>query len=136
MASEIAVPFRLSANRGIQAETNLDRQVHQHVLSLVSTELGERLMLPDYGIRLASLLFEEDTGMTARAITDQVGLAFNTWEPGVRLNRAVPVKGDIGEVRVDVDYTRRESPLSSTEGQRVNRARIGIGGQVTEVVRG
>src|SRR5881227_2989828 len=86
MASEIAVPFRLSANHAIQVETNLDRQVHQHVLSLVSTDLGERVMLGAYGVPLASLLFEDASGVVAHAISDQIGVAFGTWEPGVRLN--------------------------------------------------
>lgn len=136
MQSEISVPFRLGTNRGVQLTTEPERQVHQHVLSLISTEPGERVMLPSYGVRLASLLFEEVDDLGVQSISDEVGMALVTWEPGVRLNRAVPVAGATGEVRVDVDYSRRESALTDAEGNRVNVARIAIGGQVKEVIRG
>lgn len=130
------MPFRLSANNGIQVVTNPDRQVHQHVISLVSTDLGERVVLPEYGIRLASLLFEEVDDIAVESINDHVGAALAVWEPGVRLNRAVPVAGGPSEVRIDVDYTRRESGSTDITGQRVNTARIAIGGEVKEVIRG
>lgn len=130
------MPFRLSTNRGIQAITNPERQVHQHVISLVSTEPGERVMLPEYGVQLASLLFEEVDDISVENINDKVGAALGVWEPGVRLNRAVPVRGGISEVRVDVDYSRRESATTDVTGDRVNQARIAVGGEVKEVIRG
>lgn len=130
------MPFRLSTNRGIQAITNSDQQVHQHVISLVSTEPGERVMLPEYGVKLASLLFEDIDDISMENINDKVGAALNAWEPGVRLNRAIPVPGNTGEVRVDVDYARRESATTDVTGQRVNQARIAVGGKVKEVIRG
>ena len=136
MPSEIAVPFRLSSSYGIQVITNTDRQVHQHVLSLVSTDLGERVMVPEYGVRLTSLLFEDIDDIAVENINDKVGAALNDWEPGVLLHRAIPVAGNTGEVRVDVDYTRRESGATNVTGNRVNQARILVGGEVKEVVRG
>ncbi len=136
MPSEIAVPFRLSTTFGIQAITNTDQQVHQHVISLVSTDPGERVMLPGYGVRLASLLFEEVDSIGVENINDQVGSALKDWEPGVLLHNAIPVKGNTGEVRVDVDYARRESGSTDISGARVNLARILVGGEVKEVVRG
>lgn len=136
MPSEIAVPFRLSVSRSIQAITNSNQQVHQHVISLVSTELGERVMLPDYGVKLTSLLFEDLDDIQVEFINDRIGAALLTWEPGVVLNRAVPVPGNTGEVRVDVDYTRRESGNTDVTGARVNQARIMVGGEVKEIVRG
>jgi phage baseplate assembly protein W len=136
MPSEIAVPFRLSVSRSIQAITNSEQQVHQHVISLVSTELGERVMLPDYGVKLASLLFEDLDDIQVEFINDRIGAALLTWEPGVVLNRAKPMPGNTGEVRVDVDYTRRESGNTDVTGARVNQARIMVGGEVKEIVRG
>lgn len=136
MPSEIAVPFRLSSSYGVQAITNTDRQVHQHVISLVSTEPGERVMLPDYGVQLASLLFEEVDDISVENINDKVGSALKVWEPGILLHRAIPVQGNVGEVRVDVDYARRESGNTDITGDRVNQARIMVGGEVKEVIRG
>lgn len=94
-------------------------------------------MLPDYGVALASLLFDDVDDIGVAHINDKIGVAMTTWEPGVRLNRATPVKGNVvGEVRVDVDYTRRESGVTDVTGQKVNLARIAVGGEVKEVVRG
>jgi phage baseplate assembly protein W len=136
MQSEISTPFRLSTNRGVQLVTDPERQVHQHVMSLVNTEPGERVMMPDYGVRLASLLFENVDTLTGQSITDQIGVALATWEPGIMLNRAVPLPGATGEVRVDVAYTRRESAVTDVDGNRINVARIAVGGAVKEVIRG
>jgi phage baseplate assembly protein W len=136
MPSEIAVPFRLSVSRSIQAITNTDQQVHQHVISLVSTDPGERVCLPAYGVKLVTLLFEDLDDIQVQFINDRVGAALLAWEPGVVLNRAVPVPGNVGEVRVDVDYARRESGNTDVTGARVNQARIMVGGEVKEVVRG
>jgi phage baseplate assembly protein W len=136
MPSEIAVPFRLSTSYGIQPITSTERQVQQHVVSLVSTEPGERVMLPQYGVQLASLLFEEVDDIAVEHINDKVGAALNDWEPGVALNRAIPVQASTGEVRVDVDYARRDSGSTTATGSRVNQARILVGGEVKEVVRG
>lgn len=130
------MPFRLSTSRGIQVVTDPRRQVHQHVMAVVNTEPGERVMLPDYGVRLASLLFEEIDEIKAQSIADQIAGALLIWEPGVRLTRAVPVKGDVGEVRVDVGYDSRVSATTDADGNQVNTARIAVGGFVKEVVRG
>ena len=93
-------------------------------------------MLPDYGIKLSSLLFEDLDDIQVQFIVDRVGAALLTWEPGVVRIRAVPGPGNTGEVRVDVDYTRRESGNTDVTGARVNQARIMVGGEVKEIVRG
>lgn len=135
---EIAIPFHLAPDGRIATETDPDRQVKQHVDSLVSTEPGERVMLPAYGVPLTSMLFEPDDDLTTSILTQQVTTALARWEPGVRVLGVQPRSGQPGDgiSGVNVQYQRTESPRTPIIGQKLNTAVISNSGEVSEVVRG
>lgn len=139
MPTEIAFPFRLATDGTIATETNPDRQINQHVKALVGTQPGERVMLPDYGVAVADLLFEPNAPFVAAEIQRAVTQAFAVYEPGVLLQRAVPIP-DAGQqslARVEVDYVRRDSGLTPANiALQTNTAVVRVGGTVSEVVSG
>lgn len=139
MPTEIAVPFRLASDGTIAVETNPDRQIAQHVNALVGTQPGERVMLPDYGVPVADLLFDPDANFVAQEISRAVTKAFNAYEPGVVLRRATPVPNTSQQslARVKVDYIRREDGASpSSLALQTNTAVVRVGGTVSEVISG
>jgi phage baseplate assembly protein W len=139
MPTEIAFPFRLASDGTIAVETNPDRQIAQHVNALVGTQPGERVMLPDYGVSVADLLFEPSARFVTQEITRAVENAFATFEPGVVLQRAVPIADHTQQslARIEVDYTRREDGTSpSALAQHTNTAVVRVGGTVNEVISG
>jgi phage baseplate assembly protein W len=139
MPTEIAVPFRLASDGTIAVETNPDRQIGQHVRALVGTQPGERPMLPDYGVPVADLLFDPDASFVAQEISRAVTTAFTTYEPGVVLQRAVPIPDNTQQslARVEVDYIRREDgTASSSLALQTNTAVVRVGGTVSEVISG
>lgn len=139
MPTEIAVPFRLASDGTIAVETNPDRQIGQHVRALVGTQPGERVMLPGYGVPVADLLFDPDSAFVAQEITRAVTAAFTVYEPGVVLQRAIPIP-DAGQqslARIAVDYVRRDAGSSPTTiASRTNTAVVRVGGTVSEVISG
>jgi phage baseplate assembly protein W len=139
MPTEIAVPFRLASDGTIAVETNPDRQIGQHVRALVGTQPGERVMLPEYGVPVSDLLFDPDSAFVAQEITRAVTAAFTIYEPGVVLQRAIPVP-DAGQqslARIEVDYVRRDAGSSpSNLASRTNTAVVRVGGTVSEVISG
>jgi phage baseplate assembly protein W len=139
MPSEIAVPFALTPEGSIAVETDPDRQISSHIKVLVGTNPGERVMLPGYGVPLASLLFEQDNDLVEEDIRDLVVAALGTWEPGAFVTRVTPEYDNdgYGMATVNVEFTRTESP-SSPDGlaRNVNTVTISAAGDVREEVRG
>lgn len=139
MPTEISVPFRLASDGTIAVETNPDRQIDQHVRALIGTQPGERVMLPDYGVPVADLLFEPDAPFVSQEIARAVTSAFTAYEPGVILQRATPIPDATQQslARVEVDYVRRDSGTSpSSIALQTNTAVVRVGGGVSEVISG
>lgn len=139
MSSELAIPFRLNQDGRIVSEASPDKQIRQHVMSLINTEPGERVILADYGIPLSEALFEEGDDEVAVILGDTIQASMNTWEPGVVLRQ---VKADESTKHMDgltsirVEYARAESSETPVAGRSTNIAVIKVGGDVSEVVRG
>lgn len=139
MPTEIAIPFRLASDGTIAVETDPDRQIDQHVKSLIGTQPGERVMLPDYGVAVADLLWEPGSAFVANQISNAITAAFQAFEPGVILQKATPVPdpSQISLASIQVDYVRRESANSpSSIANHTNTAVVAVGGTVSEVVSG
>jgi phage baseplate assembly protein W len=139
MPTEIAIPFRLASDGTISVESNPDRQIAQHVNALVGTQPGERVMLPDYGVPVADLLFDPDASFVAQEISRAVTAAFTTYEPGVVLQKATPIPdaSQMSLARIEVDYVRREAGVSpSSLALKTNTAVVSVGGTVSEVISG
>ena len=133
MSSEIAVPFALTPGGGIATETNPDRQVLQHVRTLIGTRPGERVMLSAYGVPTTELIFEPD-GTAEQDLATMVDAALRDWEPGAvgAQVEAVTTPDGTGLAAVNLRYARSET-LTTTD-RLVNRALIKVGGQVRESI--
>lgn len=62
-----------------------DEAVRQAVLMLLSTRPGERVMRPDYGCDLHSLIFSPNDDTTAGIAIYLVRTALQRWEPRVEI---------------------------------------------------
>lgn len=74
---------------------------------LLSTQLGERVMLSEYGCNLEHLLFEPLSLSTQTYISKIIETAIILYEPRIRLNRIDYEMEDVqnGLVSINVDYT-------------------------------
>src|SRR4051812_708121 len=138
MSKEILIPFKLSPAGQIATESNPDRQVRQHVNSLVLTEPTERVMLPTYGVPLTTLVFELDDDIIQAHMLELVKQAMALWEPGVEVLSINQVKNEHGDglAMIQVSYMRRDSAANNLPGAKVNTVFIDLNGEVTEIVRG
>lgn len=138
MSVEISIPFRLDADGRIAVESNTERQIRQHVMSLINTEPGERVVLGGYGLPLSDLLFEDGDDSMVADLGDKILAAFAAWEPGITLrNISHPDRAEHdGLAEVSVEYMRTDAPETPVEGNSTNLAVIRAGAQVSEVIRG
>lgn len=127
MSAEILVPFALDVNGSIAQTTNADVQQAQHVSSLTTTQPGERVMRPRYGVPTMKYLFANGAGVIAQRLTKDVTQAMAQWEPGITVNSVTPVPNNNGGVaEVQVDYLA--APVDT--GQ-VQTATVAVGGSVS-----
>ncbi|HED35831.1 MAG TPA: phage tail protein [Gammaproteobacteria bacterium] len=67
--------------------------IRQSIRIILSTEPGERLMLPDFGAGLKKFLYEPNTASTHRLIEDRISQSLEIWEPRIRLD-SIDVNAD------------------------------------------
>lgn len=137
MPSEIAVPFRLDGNGRVVAVTDPDAQVRQHVLALLHTIPEERAMVPGYGTDTSVLMFGDDNEEIATQFSIRAREAMQRFEPGVELLSVSAQAEDLdeGAKALNVEFRRLDAPDSSAVAN-ANRAVIGVGGVVRDLVRG
>lgn len=84
----------------------MDR-VRQSIETVLSTEPGERVMMPDFGCGLRRYLMAPNTVATRTAIQNEVTQALTMWEPRIRLTRVAVEPGEEPTlVWIDIAYVR------------------------------
>jgi phage baseplate assembly protein W len=76
---------------------------------LLSTRLGERVMVPNYGCNLDELLFKPLTLTLKTFVIDLIKTAILYYEPRIELNKIDidPTNELEGELLINIDYTVR-----------------------------
>lgn len=133
MSTEILFPFQLDASGALAVTTSPNVQAQQHVTALVSTTPGERVMLPGYGVPLASLVFGSNDPVIVAAIQSDVSNALAQWEPSIIVNSVSPAAGadpTQGVAMVNVDFQTGAQP--GAPGAAVQTATVLVGGTVIQ----
>src|ERR1017187_7739453 len=76
--------LRLSAN-GTVSVVEEEASVRQAILILLTTRPGERVMRPNYGCMLQTLIFSPNDETTAGLAIHHVRQALDRWEPRIRI---------------------------------------------------
>jgi phage baseplate assembly protein W len=110
-----ALPLQLDAQRGIAHAEGADK-IRLAILTILGTLPGERLMRPDFGCPLRSLVFAPNNAATASLARFYVESALTRWETRITLdevrvvNQHEPESGvdDLGPaLRIEVRYSVR-----------------------------
>lgn len=96
---------------------------------LLSTRLGERIMLPEYGCNLDELLFKPLNLTLKTYVIDLIKKAILYHEPRIDVNRIAidPINERAGELLINIDYTVRTTnsrknmvfPFYKAEGSEI-----------------
>jgi hypothetical protein len=105
------IAFPISVDGHGQIALNLyDDHVRQSILLILRTAKGERMMRPDFGSGLQTLMFESTSGATPVLVQHEVQQALQRYEPRI----------DVLGVQVTVD-TQQASTLQISINYRVRR---------------
>lgn len=88
----IAFPPHVGAD-GRVAWSQGAENVTQAIEVILLTESGERILLPEFGGRLRTYLFEPNTVATRRLIQEDIQNALQRWEPRIAVD-SVSVEAD------------------------------------------
>ena len=124
---EIRIPFQIGSEGGIASTDDRVRQAMQHILSVVMTNPGERVMRPTYGVPLTRVLFEPDDSVVQNDIKARMEEALRIWVPGATIIgiRAESMTPEDGLVQFLISFML---PGSADH----HSALINVGGTVTE----
>ena len=88
-----------------------DADIKESLWILLSTSLGERIMLAGYGCDLRAQVFSALTTTTANQIAAMVANAIVMWEPRVTVENVGVVQDDAiaGVVLISIDYMVRQT---------------------------
>ncbi len=104
-----AFPPRFDARSGAAARQTAEADIAESLRILFGTRPGERVMQPDYGCRLADLVFEPMNGPTRIAIEVAIRRAAQFFEARIILDRVQVEPSDWpgGRLNIIVTYTIR-----------------------------
>ena len=73
-----------------------EQRIRESIVTILGTEQGERLMRPDFGSRLRSLVFEPNNAATANLARFYIEDALARWEPRIEQVQVVVNPPDQG----------------------------------------
>lgn len=85
------------------------RQIKGDLMSLILTNPGERIMLPDFGVPLRDLIFEQNDFSLRLRAREMIIRAIETWEPRISIEQ-VEVLTETDETSLDASDDKNESP--------------------------
>jgi phage baseplate assembly protein W len=85
-------------------------EIDASIRMILSTIPGERVMRPEFGCRMWSLIFAPLTAGTLGQIEQYVREALDRWEPRIDVDRVIAVADqESAEVKIELDYRIRST---------------------------
>ena len=99
---EIGTPFRIDSLGSVGTITGLVASVRSHIVAIITTRLGERVMRPTYGSDVHSLVFDVADPVIAAQVSDDLREVLEREEPNADIISVTPriaeSPGDTGVV--------------------------------------
>lgn len=123
----VAFPPRLDANGRVEWSSG-HRSVRESIRIILTTEPGERLMMPSFGAGLRSFLFEPNVATTHRLIEERIQHAMRRWEPRIAVGSITVDSHPDDQMRalVSITYT-----LVATQARENIELSVSVGGGAT-----
>ena len=102
MSKALNFPFTLNYYGVVDTAIDVHKIYEDRVLTLLSTNVGQRPMLPTYGTNMGVALFENDNNFS-KAATQAIKTAISNWIPDVSIDSIVI--GTINPVTNEADIT-------------------------------
>lgn len=101
-------PIRVNGKGGLDWSSGPER-IQQAIWLVLSTSLGERIMLPDFGAGAQDFVFQSNSSVTRSTLANAVKKALVRWEPRIDVQsiRVDPAPDADSKVLISIDYKIR-----------------------------
>lgn len=100
----IQLPNPFSEDSGkVISNTGVSR-INQSISNILGTDLGERFMVPEFGSKLSTIIFEQNDSITRSLIIEYITDALTKWEPRIRIIKVDPQITDTNTIPVIITY--------------------------------
>ena len=110
-----AFPFRLDPFGRI-AESRGEQRIRESIVTILGTEQGERLMRPEFGSRLRSLVFAPNNSATANLAIFYIKDALARWEPRIGQVRVMARPPDADGAGLNLQIFYRITATGADQG--------------------
>jgi phage baseplate assembly protein W len=99
-----AYPLQISPRGGIK-ESGQEQKIRESILTILGTQHGERLMRPNFGCNLQSLVFAPNNAATANLARYYVEEGLTIWEPRIILDEVIIENDNLnGRLLIHIHY--------------------------------
>ena len=103
----ISVPIQNGQNGYFQQTFDTKSQIRQNLINFLKTKKGERRMLPNFGSRLHTIIFESNDANMVEIAKNIISEEMSVWMPDITI---IDIKIKDGEITSENDnYTMRIS---------------------------
>ena len=102
-------PFSIYPATDRIAMSSAEEDVEEAIRIILRTNIGERVMLPEFGTSAGDFLFSDDRAERVAALEESVREALERWEPRIKdvEVEAESGSGDKGVLEINIRYTLR-----------------------------
>jgi len=100
-----AFPLQINQRGGINVSKQ-EQKIRESILIILGTQYNERVMRPDFGCNLKSLVFAPNNAATANLARHYVEEGLTKWEPRIALDEVL-VENDNSEERLMIQVCYR-----------------------------
>jgi phage baseplate assembly protein W len=99
-------PVKLSS-RGTIDESQHEEDVQEAIKIIISTSMGERVMMPEFGCGIYDYVFESPNTTTLSLIEESVRTSLVLWEPRIELSNVSAFVDEYegNKLLIEVSYT-------------------------------
>lgn len=109
MGRGFSFPFRVDPSTNRIAMSSAEQDVEEAIRLILRTNLGERVMLPEFGTAAGEFLFSDSRAERIAALEESVREALEQWEPRI-MDIDVSASregGSSGVLEINISYTLR-----------------------------
>lgn len=125
---EMEQPFHIDATGAVASTNDPVRWAINHILPLVLTSPGERVMRPQYGIGMYRMVFENDDPVIEQQLIVAINQGLSMWEPNITIVECEFVQQPdySGIMELQIGFTVGAVPS-------INTVAVSIGGTGVEI---
>jgi phage baseplate assembly protein W len=114
MAIGMAIPIMQGAGAIFNMNYLSIDQAYANAKNLLLTERGERIMHPDFGCNLRSLLFENITNVLQTEAEESINESFSYWLPYIFINNLdIITQPDTNTIRINMVISLQNNTLDT-----------------------